>query len=71
MIYTEPLILTIPDELADALESDSVALRRFERLTFTEQRRLIQPIDTAARSATRKRRIASTMSLLRRGRVAA
>ena len=60
-----PRRLTVPPELADALERDPVARRSFERRSYRQQRRYVTAIEAAADEAGRRHRAARTVTLLR------
>jgi hypothetical protein len=65
---TEPRIVTVPPDLAEALAGDAAAKRHFEGLSYSNKRRLVLPIDDAKTPETRQRRVAKTVALLREGR---
>ncbi len=58
-------IVTIPNDLKEALESGGV-LKAFEKLSFTHQKEYVIEIVTAKKEETRKRRIRRTLEALTR-----
>lgn len=68
VLDTEPRVAEVPAELAAALDRDSVARAAFERLSYSNKRRLTIPIANAKTDATRERNIAKTVATLREGR---
>jgi hypothetical protein len=65
---TEPRVLAVPPDLADALDRDARARAFFDSLSYSNRQRLVLPIEGAKTSETRQRRIAKTVSALRDGR---
>ncbi len=65
---TEPRVLAVPADLADALDRDAHARATFDSLSYSNRQRLVLPIEGARTSETRQRRIARTVSALRDGR---
>ncbi len=65
---TEPRVVTVPDDLAGALAQDGRAQAAFERLSYSEKRRLVIPIAAIKNPETRARRVGRTVAdLARRG----
>jgi Bacteriocin-protection, YdeI or OmpD-Associated/Domain of unknown function (DUF1905) len=62
---TEPRTVTVPADLAAALDADPAARRAFDRLSYSHQLRYVQPIEDAKSAETRQRRIDKTVSELR------
>jgi hypothetical protein len=62
---TEPRTVTVPADLAAALDADPAAQRAFDRLSYSHQLRYVQPIEDAKSAETRQRRIDKTVSELR------
>ncbi len=62
---TEPRLVTVPPDLADAM--DPKARRRFDALSYSNQRRHVLAIDGAKTPETRQRRIAKTLDELGTG----
>lgn len=65
---TEPRRVVVPPDLAQALDQDADARRHFDGLSYSNQRRLVIPIDDAKTAETRHRRVAKTVALLRERR---
>lgn len=65
---TEPREVTVPPDLAEALERDVVAKRYFEGLSYSQKQRHVLPIEQAKTAETRQRRIDKALSMLREGR---
>jgi hypothetical protein len=63
----EPRTVEIPDDLAVAFADDPEARAVFDRLSFTHQREYVEWINGAKREATRTRRVAQTLEMLRNG----
>jgi hypothetical protein len=66
---TEPRQVTVPSDLANALSSDADARRFFDGLSYSNQRRVVMPIEGARTEETRLRRLAKAVSSLREGRI--
>jgi hypothetical protein len=65
---TAPREVTVPPDLAEALERDVDAKRFFEELSYSQKQRHVLPIEQAKTAETRHRRIAKALSMLREGR---
>jgi hypothetical protein len=65
---TEPREVSVPADLADRLHSDAAAQQTFDKLSYSNKRRLVIPIEDAKTAETRERRIARTVALLHEGR---
>jgi uncharacterized protein YdeI (YjbR/CyaY-like superfamily) len=65
---TEPREVTVPPDLAEALERDVDAKWFFDGLSYSQKQRHVLPIEEANTTETRKRRIAKALSMLREGR---
>jgi hypothetical protein len=63
----EPRTVETPDDLAAALADDEEARAAFERLSFTHRREYVEWITGAKREATRTRRVAQAVEMLRNG----
>jgi hypothetical protein len=61
---TEPREVTVPDDLAAALEDAPAAGERFERLSYSHKQRYVLAIEGAKAAETRARRIAKTVEEL-------
>jgi uncharacterized protein YdeI (YjbR/CyaY-like superfamily) len=66
---TEPRVVAVPADLAEALEGDTTAKEFFEGLSYSNQRRFVLPIEAAKAAETRQRRVAKTVAALREGRI--
>ncbi|MEA2193763.1 MAG: hypothetical protein QOG42_197 [Solirubrobacteraceae bacterium] len=58
---TEPRVVTVPDDLARALDGRPGARERFEQLSYTHRKEHVRAIEDARTEATRQRRIAKTV----------
>jgi Bacteriocin-protection, YdeI or OmpD-Associated/Domain of unknown function (DUF1905) len=65
---TEPREVTVPPDLAEALERDVEAKRYFEGLSYSQKQRHVLPIEQAKTAETRQRRIGKALNNLREGR---
>jgi hypothetical protein len=63
----EPRQVEMPDDLTAAFAGDPVAQNAFDRLSFTHRREYVEWITSAKREATRTRRVAQTLEMLRNG----
>ncbi len=66
---TEPREVSIPDDFALALATDAVAAAFFETLSYSNKRRIVEPIDQAKTPETRARRIDKSIAALRERRL--
>ncbi|MCW2637046.1 MAG: hypothetical protein JWQ99_3413 [Blastococcus sp.] len=66
-VDTEPREVTVPADLAAALEHDEPARRSFERLAYSHQLRHVLAVEAAKAPETRRRRIDKTLEMLREG----
>ncbi|HET9286711.1 MAG TPA: YdeI/OmpD-associated family protein [Gaiella sp.] len=64
----EPRTVQVPADLRAALREDPAAKEAFSKLSYSHRREYVQWIEEAKRSATRKRRIASTVVRVHEGR---
>lgn len=62
---TEPREVSVPADLAAALQAEPVAARHFEALSYSNKRGYVNSIEDAKRPETRQRRIAKTIDALR------
>jgi hypothetical protein len=62
---TAPREVTVPPDLAEALERDVDAKRFFEELSYSQKQRHVLPIEQAKTAETRQRRIDKALSMLR------
>jgi hypothetical protein len=65
---TEPREVTVPPDLAEALERDVEAKRHFDGLPYSHRRAHVLAIEEAKTAETRQRRISKAVSMLRAGR---
>ena len=65
---TEPRVVQVPDDLAEALDADAAARSAFDRLTYSNKRRIVMLVDDAKTPETRQRRIDKSIADLRAGR---
>jgi hypothetical protein len=65
---TEPREVTVPPDLAEALEQDLYAKRRFDGLSYSQKQRHVLPIEQAKTAETRQRRVDKALGMLREGR---
>jgi Bacteriocin-protection, YdeI or OmpD-Associated/Domain of unknown function (DUF1905) len=65
---TQPREVSVPADLAAALEGDRKASEFFESLSYTHKRAYVLPIEQAKTPETRERRVAKAIGMLREGR---
>ncbi|MGH9252444.1 MAG: YdeI/OmpD-associated family protein [Acidimicrobiales bacterium] len=65
---TEPREVTVPPDLAEALDGDADAKRFFDGLSYSHKRRHVLAVEDAKTAETRQRRVAKAVSMLREGR---
>jgi hypothetical protein len=65
---TEPREVTVPPDLATALDADEQARAYFDALSYSHKREYVKWIAEAKKAETRQRRIAKTVTMLRDGR---
>ena len=58
----------VPHDLQAALDGDRVAGDAFAKLSFTHRKEFVRWVGEAKAAATRERRVASTLEMLREGR---
>ena len=66
-VDTEPRTVSVPADLAVALDTDPAVRRAFAALSYSQQLRYVQPVEDAKATATRQRRIDKVLSDLRPG----
>lgn len=66
---TEPRVVTVPADLAAALDAEPAARRTFDGLSYSNQSWHVLQVDDAKTDDTRQRRIAKSVEALREGRV--
>ena len=64
---TEPRKVAIPPELEALLAADPAARAALDKLSYSNQRRIVEPIDAAKTPETRQRRIDKAIETLRAG----
>ena len=65
---TEPRIVEIPPELAEAFKKEKDAAEYFKSLSYSHQREYVGSITEAKKEETRARRIAQTIEMLKKAR---
>jgi hypothetical protein len=65
---TEPREVSVPADLAAALERDRKAGEFFESLTYSQKKWYVLPIEQAKAPETRERRVKKAIGMLREGR---
>jgi hypothetical protein len=65
---TEPREVSVPAELAAALDGDAKASAFFDSLTYSQKKWYVVPIEQAKAAETRERRVAKAIGMLREGR---
>ena len=66
---TEPREVTVPPDLADALNRDADARRFFDGLSYSNKRRIVLSVEEAKTAETRQKRIAKAVSMLHEGKI--
>ena len=66
---TEKREVSVPPDFGVALDGDPVAQRFFEGLSYSNKRRIVEPISDAKTPETRQRRIDRSIAALREGRI--
>jgi hypothetical protein len=62
-----PRVVALPADLAAALDAEPEARRRFDALSYSNQRRHVLAVEGAKAEATRARRVAAAVATLREG----
>jgi uncharacterized protein YdeI (YjbR/CyaY-like superfamily) len=65
---TEPREVTVPPDLAQALQRDGDAKRAFEGLSYSRKLQHVLSVEGAKTPETRERRIGKAVDMLREGR---
>lgn len=65
---TEPRVVSVPEDLAAALDADPAARAYFDKLSYSNKLRHVLAIEGAKTAETRSRRIASSVGLFQQGR---
>ena len=68
VLDTAPRTVTVPDDLAAALEAEPAARKTFDGRSYSNQRFWVEPIEAAKSDETRQRRIEKSVATLREGR---
>ena len=63
-----PREVTLPDDFKQALDREPAARKTFEALSYSNQRRIVEPIAAAKAAETRQRRIEKSVALLKEGK---
>jgi hypothetical protein len=66
---TAPREVSVPPDLAAALDADADARRFFDGLSYSNKRRIVMPIEGAKAPETRQRRVDKAVDALREGRI--
>ena len=66
-VDTQPRSVEVPDDLAAALAKSPAATALYERLTYSQQRRVVEPVQDAKTAETRSRRIDKMVTQLAAG----
>jgi hypothetical protein len=66
---TEKREVSVPADLATALDAATGARQFFEALSYSNKRRIVEPINDAKSPETRQRRIDASVARLREGRI--
>jgi hypothetical protein len=64
-----PREVEVPPDFAEALERDAQAKQAFDKLSYSNKRRFVLPIEEAKSDETRARRIEKAVSNLREGKI--
>ena len=64
----EPRVVDLPADLTGALEGNARAGEAFERLSYWHRKEYVDWIEEAKREETRRRRIASALTMLAEGK---
>jgi uncharacterized protein YdeI (YjbR/CyaY-like superfamily) len=65
---TEPREVSVPSDLAEALDAEPDAKQYFDGLSYSHKLRHVLAIEGAKTAETRQRRVAKAVSALREGR---
>jgi uncharacterized protein YdeI (YjbR/CyaY-like superfamily) len=68
VLDTAPRTVALPEDLAQALDAAPAARVTFDRLSYSNQRFWVEPIEGAKSEETRQRRIEKAVATLREGR---
>lgn len=65
---TQPRIVEVPEDLADAMAAEPAALEFYATQSYSAQRRYVEPLGEAKTPETRSRRIAKVVEDLKAGK---
>ncbi len=65
---TEPRVVTVPPDLASALDQDGAARQTFDAMSYSHQRAYVEWIEQAKAPETRQRRLDKTVTELHTGK---
>jgi hypothetical protein len=68
VLDTAPRTVAVPGDLAQALDAEPAARATFDKLSYSNQRFWVEPIEAAKSDETRQRRIEKAVATLREGR---
>ena len=68
VLDTAPRVIAVPDDLAAALDAEPAARATFDKLSYSNRRFWVEPIEAAKAEETRQRRIEKAVATLREGR---
>ncbi len=68
VVDTAPRVIAVPDDLAAALDAEPAARATFDKLSYSNQRFWVEPIEAAKAEETRRRRIEKAVATLGEGR---
>lgn len=66
---TEPREVTVPPDLAAALDGDADARRFFDGLSYSNKRRIVLSVEDARTAETRQKRITKAVGMLHEGKI--
>jgi bifunctional DNA-binding transcriptional regulator/antitoxin component of YhaV-PrlF toxin-antitoxin module len=65
VLDTAPRVVTVPPDLAEALDADPAVRAAFDGMSYSHQRQYVLSVQDARTAETRQRRIAATITKLR------
>jgi len=69
VLDTQPREVTVPSDLTAALDADPQALAFFDGLSYSNKRRIVEPIGDAKSPETRQRRVEKSVARLHDGTI--
>ena len=66
-VDTQPRVVEVPDDLRAALTASPAATALYETLSYSQQRRVVEPVEQAKTAETRARRIDKMVTQLAAG----